>query len=109
VAQAEVAWNMGLIDTRQRRELEAMQARVVGLVRNRQWRAARRGSDEVLAYITNASASATLEDIRRDKAYDAEDRVTAYLNKPGARACACACVRARGCLLSMATSSISWC
>lgn len=76
---------MGLIDTRQRREAEAIQFEVVELVRDRQWVAARRRSDELLAYITTASASATLEDIRRDKAYDAEDRVSAYLNLPGGR------------------------
>lgn len=81
--QAEVAFNLGLIDTRQRREAEAIQFEVVELVRNRQWVAARRRSDELLAYITTASASATLEDIRRDKGYDAEDRVSAYLNLPG--------------------------
>jgi hypothetical protein len=83
--QAEVAFNLGLIDTRQRREAEAIQFEVVELVRNRQWTAARRRSDELLAYITTASASATLEDIRRDKAYDAEDRVSTYLNLPGGR------------------------
>lgn len=82
---------MGLIDTRQRHEAEAMQAQVVELVRNRQWTKARKRSDELLAYITQASASATLEDIRRDKAYDAEDRVSAYLNRPGVRACVWLC------------------
>jgi vitellogenic carboxypeptidase-like protein len=81
--QAEVAFNLGLIDTRQRREAEAIQYDVVELVRNRQWTKARKRSDELLAYITTASASATLEDIRRDKAYDAEDRVSLYLNLPG--------------------------
>jgi hypothetical protein len=81
--QAEVAFNMGLIDTRQRREAEAIQTEVVDLVLNRQWVKARKRSDELLAYITNASASATLEDIRRDKGYDAEDRVSTYLNLPG--------------------------
>lgn len=41
-------------------------------VLNRDWRKARMRSDALLAYITNASATATLEDIRRDKPYDAE-------------------------------------
>jgi vitellogenic carboxypeptidase-like protein len=86
LVQAEVAFNLGLIDTHQRREAEAIQFEVVELVRNRQWSAARRRSDELLAYITTASASATLEDIRRDKAYDAEDRVTTYLNLPEVKA-----------------------
>ncbi len=52
-------------------------------MRSRQWNRARKRSDELLAYITQASGSATLEDIRRDKGYDAEDRVSAYLNLPG--------------------------
>lgn len=86
LVQAEVAFNLGLIDTRQRREAEAIQDEVVDLVRNRQWVAARKRSDELLAYITSASASATLEDIRRDKGYDAEDRVTTYLNIPEVKA-----------------------
>lgn len=81
--QAEVAFNLGLIDTRQRREAEAIQEEVVDLVLNRQWVAARKRSDELLAYIIKASHSATLEDIRRDKAYDDEDRVSTYLNRPG--------------------------
>lgn len=71
---------MGLIDSRQRREAEQIQYEVIELVRNRNWMAARLRSDQLLAYITNASATATLEDIRRDKAYDAEDRVSQYLN-----------------------------
>jgi vitellogenic carboxypeptidase-like protein len=86
LVQAEVAFNMGLIDTRQRREAEAIQTEVVDLVLNRQWVKARKRSDELLAYITNASASATLEDIRRDKGYDAEDRVSTYLNLPEVKA-----------------------
>lgn len=86
LVQAEVAFNMGLIDTRQRLEAEGMQAAIVEMVRNKQWRAARTASDELLAYITQASASATLEDVRRDKAYDAEDRVSAYLNLPEVKA-----------------------
>lgn len=97
--QAEIAWGMGLIDTRQRHEAEALQQQVrpmrelmsssadgsvvvqlggvhvclschpllqiATLVRNKNWRKARVLSDELLGYITNASASATLEDIRR--------------------------------------------
>jgi hypothetical protein len=94
--QAEVAFNLGLIDTRQRREAEAIQYEVVELVRNRQWTKARKRSDELLACITTASASATLEDIRRDKAYDAEDRVSVYLNLPGGLVWVFTCMR--GCV-----------
>lgn len=83
--QAEVAFNLGLIDSRQRREAEQIQYDVIELVRNRNWTAARVRSDQLLAYITQASASETLEDIRRDKAYDAEDRVSRYLNIPAVK------------------------
>ncbi|WIA29141.1 hypothetical protein OEZ86_011652 [Tetradesmus obliquus] len=86
LVQAEVAYNMGLIDSRQRQQAEAIQTDVVELVRNKQWTAARKRSDELLAFITNASATPTLEDIRRDKGYDAEDRVGSYLNMPAVKA-----------------------
>jgi vitellogenic carboxypeptidase-like protein len=86
LVQAEVAYNMGLIDTRQRQQAEVIQSDVVELVRNKQWTKARKRSDELLAFITNASATPTLEDIRRDKAYDAEDRVSTYLNLPAVKA-----------------------
>jgi hypothetical protein len=65
MVQAEVAWSMGLIDTTQRKHAEAMQDEVVELVRNKQWRKARKLSDALLGYITNCSASGTLEDVRR--------------------------------------------
>lgn len=83
--QAEVAFNLGLIDTWQRREAELIQYEIVELVRNRNWTAARTRSDDLLAYIIKASATSTLEDIRRDKAYDAEDRVSQYLNIPAVK------------------------
>jgi vitellogenic carboxypeptidase-like protein len=86
LVQAEVAFNMGLIDTRQRLQAEAIQSEVIELVRNKQWTAARKRSDELLAFITNSSATPTLEDIRRDKGYDAEDRVSVYLNLPEVKA-----------------------
>ncbi len=77
---------MGLIDSAQRAAAEAIQDEVVELVRTRSWRLARARSDELLHFITNASATATLEDVRRDKAYDAEDRVSRYLNLPAVKA-----------------------
>ena len=63
--QAEVAFNMGLIDLAQRRRVEAMQEETLALVRAKHSAAARTASDAVMAFITNASASASLEDIRR--------------------------------------------
>ncbi|GBF91928.1 serine carboxypeptidase-like [Raphidocelis subcapitata] len=84
--QAEVAWGMGLIDTRQRREAEAMQEQVIEMVNNKQWRKARDLSDQLLAYITAAAALGTLEDVRRDEGYDAPDITTRYLNLPEVKA-----------------------
>jgi hypothetical protein len=55
LVQAEVAFNLGLIDTRQRRQAEVIQDQVVELVRNNNWRAARNMSDALLKYITQAS------------------------------------------------------
>jgi len=55
LVQAEVAFNLGLIDTRQRRQAEVIQDQVVELVRNNNWRAARNMSDALLKFITQAS------------------------------------------------------
>eukprot|EP00775_Hariotina_reticulata_P013690 gene13690-13812_t len=55
LVQAEVAFNMGLIDSVQRRKAEAIQHQVVELVRNTNWRAARNMSDALLKFITEAS------------------------------------------------------
>jgi vitellogenic carboxypeptidase-like protein len=86
LVQAEVAHNMGLIDWRQRQEAEAIQRRVVDSVRARRYRQARALSDAVLGLINNASGLGTLEDVRREKGYDAEDRVGRLLNRPEVRA-----------------------
>lgn len=55
LVQAEVAFNLGLIDTRQRRQAEVIQDQVVELVRNNNWRVARNMSDALLKFITQAS------------------------------------------------------
>ena len=85
LVQAEVAHGMGLIDWRQRREVEALQAAVVEAVRDRRYRRARELSDQVLGAINEASGLGTLEDVRREKGYDAEDRVSRLLNLPDVR------------------------
>jgi vitellogenic carboxypeptidase-like protein len=82
LVQAEVAHNMGLIDWDQRERAEALQRRVAEAASARDYVKARRLSDEVLAVISGASGLGTLEDVRREKGYDAEDRVGTLLNLP---------------------------
>lgn len=80
--QAVVAWSMGLIDWYQKQQAEAIQNEVLELLLTKKYLEARKKSDELLAYIANCSASATLEDIRRSQAYDAQDRVGLFMNLP---------------------------
>jgi len=80
VWQAQIAWSMGLINWHQKLQAEAMQQQVVDLVRSKEWLAARLKSDEINEFITNASGSAILEDIRRNIQYDAPDTTTTFLN-----------------------------
>lgn len=63
--QAQVAWNMGLIDLPQKEAAEALQNKIVNLMDDRDWRKARKMADQLMAFLANASGSATLEDIRR--------------------------------------------
>ncbi|KAG2489745.1 hypothetical protein HYH03_011852 [Edaphochlamys debaryana] len=79
--QAEVAWGMGLIDMAQRKEAERIQDEIIELVRSREWVAARNRSDDLLRFITEASGSASLEDVRRNTGYDSRYMVDAFLNQ----------------------------
>lgn len=63
--QAEVAWNMGLIDSAQKETAERMQLEIVQLMDDLEWRKARHLADKLMAYITACSGLATLEDVRR--------------------------------------------
>ncbi|GAX76677.1 hypothetical protein CEUSTIGMA_g4123.t1 [Chlamydomonas eustigma] len=85
MVQADVAWALGLIDASQKREAEVMQQEVLELVRNRDWQEARVRSDELNAFIVNASGTATLEDVRRNTGYDGSDLTTTFLNQPAVK------------------------
>lgn len=83
--QAAVAWAMGLIDWEQKRVAERMQEEIMETIENQSWERARKLSDELMAYIVECSGTATLEDIRRNDAYDAPDTTTQYLNQPAVK------------------------
>ncbi|GFH19119.1 carboxypeptidase, partial [Haematococcus lacustris] len=85
LVQGEVAWSMGLIDTEQRRQVDALSQQVVELLRSKAWTKARHLSDLANEIITNASASATLEDVRRNIGYDGTELVDRYLNQHAVR------------------------
>ena len=63
--QGLVAFGMGMIDANQLGQAEQMQDNILDLVQSKQWHEARVMSDQLMAFITNASSSASLEDIRR--------------------------------------------
>jgi len=84
--QGLVAFGMGMIDANQLGQAEQMQENILDLVKSEQWHEARVLSDQLMAFITNASSSASLEDIRRDKAYDADDLTAQYFNLPEVKA-----------------------
>lgn len=60
-----MSWAFGLIDVVQRRVVESMVDETLEHMKNLEWRKARKASDAVMAYITNVSATATMEDMRR--------------------------------------------
>eukprot|EP00877_Chromochloris_zofingiensis_P002844 jgi/Chrzof1/12560/UNPLg00512.t1 len=80
--QGDVSWAFGLIDVVQRRVVESMVDETLEHMKNLEWRKARKASDAVMAYITNVSATATMEDMRRNKAYDADARTDQFFNLP---------------------------
>lgn len=80
--QASIAWSMGLIDTAQREIAEGMQNNIVALMETGRWAHAAEAADALNGYITNCSHSASLEDIRRNKAYDGDKLVDKFLNLP---------------------------
>lgn len=84
--QAEVAYGMGLISWHQRKEAEKMQDEVIELIQAKEYRKARVAGDALMAFITDASGSATLEDIRRNTGYDGSNMADAFLNQPHVRA-----------------------
>ncbi|KAL3655194.1 hypothetical protein CASFOL_000980 [Castilleja foliolosa] len=73
------AYNLGLINEKQRTHLEKLQSEAVGFVRNGQWGEATDARSRVLKTLTNMTGLATLYDFRRLIPYQ-DDVVAKFLN-----------------------------
>lgn len=77
---AVTAYYSGLINGKQRIQLEEIQAEAVRLTQEGNWTKATNARIRVLQWLQNATGLATLYDLRRKKPYET-DSVTALLNK----------------------------
>ncbi|OVA01759.1 Peptidase S10 [Macleaya cordata] len=77
---AITAYFSGLINEKQRTQLEGIQAEAVRLTREGKWTEATDARSRVLDWLQNVTGLATLYDLRRQKPYETE-LVTEFLNK----------------------------
>ncbi|GJZ70457.1 serine carboxypeptidase-like protein 50 [Tanacetum coccineum] len=78
------AYNLGLINIRQRFELDRLQNEAMDLVSSQNWTAATDARNKVLNYLQSATGLATLYDFRRMRPYDS-DWVVEFLKDPNVK------------------------